>query len=164
MVRIGKRRFVLGFLIVAAVGFTVAMTMFSSWSDVRSLDAAGAESSIAEVLSGPAGGPAYLSLAADGTVHVDRSLESEQAVKISSLNLMTWQPAEGRLARIDFPFWFVRAKLTDQVNLGTLTSIMARDWENLDLRVTEDDLVARGPGLVLDHTREDGARLILWME
>ena len=48
------------------------------------------------------------------------------------------------------------------VNLGTLISVLSSDWDNLDLRVSVDDLERRGPGLVLDHQGADGARIVLW--
>jgi len=68
------------------------------------------------------------------------------------------------MVRVGFPYWFVRMKMTDSLNLGTLTSVLARDWEHLDLSVSERDLERRGPGLVLDQQTERGARIVLWTE
>ena len=48
--------------------------------------------------------------------------------------------------------------------LGTLSTALARDWQHLDLDVTEEDLERRGPGLVLDEEGAGGRRLMLWTD
>ena len=106
----------------------------------------------------------YLTIAADGTVEVDRTLEQSPVKQLAALHLLAYEPNAGRLVRVRFPFWFVKVKTTHQLNLGTLVSALSSDWDNLNLNVTEDDLAERGPGLVLDHTRADGGRIILWSE
>jgi hypothetical protein len=60
--------------------------------------------------------------------------------------------------------WFVRVKMSGGLDLGTLTSLLAGDWQHLDVSVSLRDLERRGPGLVLDHARADGARIVLWTE
>jgi hypothetical protein len=77
---------------------------------------------------------------------------------------VAWDPGHERLLRIDFPFWFVRLKMSRALNLGTFTSVLAQDWQTLDLKVAEDDLQRRGPGLILDIASADGALLLLWTE
>ena len=52
----------------------------------------------------------------------------------------------------------------DSLNLGTITSALTRDWENLDLKVSVEELERLGQGLVLDHRLENGARILLWNE
>jgi hypothetical protein len=91
-------------------------------------------------------------------------MEGPRPVEIRALGLLAWDPEAGRTVRIRFPFWFVRAKMTESLNLGTLASALARDWRSLDLRVSEDDLERLGPGLVLDERNDSGARILLWTE
>ncbi|MEE8586279.1 MAG: hypothetical protein V3T83_15650 [Acidobacteriota bacterium] len=62
------------------------------------------------------------------------------------------------------PFWFVRLKMTESLNLGTITSALAGDWGNLDLKVSVEELERRGAGVVLNHRLEDGTRILLWTE
>ena len=91
-------------------------------------------------------------------------MERPKPVALCTLHLLAWEPKGSRLLRMSFPFWFVRIKMSETFNLGTLTSALASDWEHLDLKVTEHDLQKRGPGIVLDHQRPDGARILLWTE
>jgi hypothetical protein len=97
-------------------------------------------------------------------VQVHRELESPSPVPLRTLHLVAWDPGHERLLRIDFPFWFVRLKMSRVLNLGTFTSALAHDWQSLDLKVAEEDLERRGPGLILDITSPDGALLLLWTE
>ncbi len=149
---------------VAVLGLGVSALFFAHWSEVRTVGPEVASSALADAIEEAGGGPAYLVISDTGTVSVRRELEGSEPAPLSKLNLLTWQPKEGRLLRVGFPFWFVRAKMTDSLNLGTLTSVLVGDWKNLDLRVSEDDLALRGPGLILDHTSADGTRVLLWTE
>jgi hypothetical protein len=158
------RRFLPGFLVIAALAVAVGMLVFSSWSEMESATAEEAEQVFAEVLRASSGGPAYVEIGEDGAVRVRRELEREEPVELEAFCLAAWDPKNGKLLRVRFPYWFVRIKSTRTINLGTLISFLARDWEHLDLRVAEEDLEKRGPGLVLDHERADGARILLWAE
>ena len=147
--------------ILGGGGFAV---LFSTWSELEEASPAQAADAFAEALGRAGGGAAYLEISAAGEVSVRRELEGETPAELAKLHLLAWQPARQRLVRIAFPYWFVRVKLTRSLNLGTLTTALARDWDNLDLRVTEEDLARRGHGLVLDHERLDGSRILLWNE
>ena len=144
-----KRRrlwpWLLGFGVLAVLGAATSLIMFSSWSEVRQADALEAQGAFEQALAGPAIGPAYLTLDEQGAVHVDRSLEGE-AQELSALVLLTWDLDDERLLQMTIPFWFVRVKSSDQINLGTVTTFLAKDWAHLKLSVTEDDLEQRGPG------------------
>ena len=154
---------VIGFAILAALGAGVSFAMFANWSTLSDKTPGEAEEIFAARLEGPARGPAYLVVDDAGDVQVDRSLEAE-AQDLDVLVVLAWDPEEGRLLETRLPWWFVKMKSTRHFNLGTAVTFVAKDWDHLDLSVTEDDLEARGPGLVLDVTREDGARLLLWSE
>lgn len=163
-----KRRWI-GPVIVTVVLFAATMLafwswQFSRWSDLRVVPAQEASMAFDEAIREAGGGPPYIEFAVDGSVGVRRDLESDRPVGLESLNLLAWEPEGGRLLRVRFPYWFVRAKMTDSLNIGTLTTALARDWEHLDLKVSEEDLERRGPGLVLDRTLAGGERLLLWTE
>ena len=164
----GKRRWVvplaLGIGIFAVIMLGLSWFTLSRWSDLRTVTAEEAERAFAETLAESGGGTPYLEISEAGTVHVHRELESEASVSLRALHLLAWEPGGGRLLRIAFPFWFVRLKMSDALNFGTMASVLAHDWKHLDLRVSEDDLERRGPGLVLDHALPDGARILLWTE
>ena len=156
-------------VVVAFLGFVVVMIgasafFMSRWSSLQSTDTSGANLAFAEARDLAGGGTPYLTISSSQKVEVHRELEGSTPVPLHTLHVIAWDSGLGRLLRVDFPFWFVRLKMTSTLNLGTYTSALARDWENLELKVAEDDLERRGPGLILDIRTPDGDRLLLWTE
>lgn len=171
--RRGRRwlpRILIGVAIFALVMMGISTLMLSQWTDFRTataFDADRAFSSAVELAvagDGAATAQPYLEITEDGTVHVHRELEGPEPVTLLGLHVLAWEPDHGRLLSVRFPWWFVRLKMSSAFNLGTITSAMAHDWGNLDLRVTDEDMERLGPGVVLDHRTADGARILLWTE
>lgn len=162
-----KRRRWLGRLIIivavlAALGLALSAALFSAWSESEPADEAAATAAFAAALAGCEDPRPYLWVEAGGAVRVDRGLEEPVPSALGFLHLLLWDAGSEQLLRIDLPWWFVRMKFTRSMNLGTLTTALAGDWEHLDLRVSDRDLEHRGPGLVLDHRPSGGRRLMLW--
>ncbi len=153
-----------GFAAFAFVMMGLSAILLQRWSDLRTVSPEEADGAFSTATAAAGGGPPYLEISPAGTVHVRRDLERPEETDLRALNLLAWEPARGQLLEISFPFWFVRLKMTDRFNLGTLTSALARDWRNLDLKVSVEELRRRGPGLVVDHRLESGARILLWTE
>jgi hypothetical protein len=152
------------FAILAVTGIQIALTMFSRWSEVRNLSSEDAAREFSIALNRAGGGTPYVEIAPGGGVIVHRDQENDELTPLATLHLLAWEPDSGKLVRIDFPFWFIRVKMNDTINLGTITSALAGDWENLDLEVSVDELERRGPAVVIDHTLPEGSRILLWTE
>ena len=77
----------------------------------------------------------------------------------TQLDVLAYRAREQRLVRVDIPFWFFKLK-------GVAVQIALRgtglDMERLE--VTPADLEQHGPGVVLDETRANGDRLLVWTE
>ncbi len=163
--RRGRRwlpRLLIGIAIFALVMMSLSTVMLSQWTELRTATAFDAERAFEAAVAGTA--QPYLEIEEDGTVHVHRELEGPEPVTLLALHVLAWEPEQDRLLSVRFPWWFVRMKMSSVLNLGTLTSVMARDWGNLDLRVTDEDMERLGPGVVLDHRTADGTRILLWTE
>ena len=132
------------------------------WTDVTDALPTEAERIFAAAIVEAGGGPPYIEIADDGTVHVHRDQESNELGDFDTLTLLAWTPAEEKILRLDYPRWFVRLKTASSVNLGTMIAAMRKDWGHLDLSVSFNDLRRRGPALLLDHQIENGARIVLW--
>ena len=149
---------------LAVVGLGVSALMFSHWSDLEDATAPEVSEAFAAAIT-HAGGPAtYLQIDSEGRVQVNRELEGDHPTKLRTLHLLAWDPQQGKILQVAFPYWFVRVKMNDRINLGTITSALSHDWDNLDLKVSMKELELRGPGVVLDHTRANGMRVLLWNE
>jgi hypothetical protein len=158
-----------GFLGLAALGIAVATGMFASWSDLRDASSADATTTFAASLakaaaSSPNAATPYLHIDPAGHVLVRRELEGDSPMELQTLHLLAWDPRQDKLLQVAFPFWFVRVKMNDTINLGTMATALSGDWDNLELKVSVAELCRRGAGVVLDHTRQDGLRLLLWSE
>jgi hypothetical protein len=149
---------------ISAAVLGLSVLVLSSWTKLRSATAPEASSAFDTALAEMVSRSPYLEISQEGTVQVHRELEQPEPADLDVLHVLTWEPATTRLLQLDFPFWFVRLKMSRTLNLGTLASVLVHDWGSFDLSVTEDDLARRGPGLVLDTTRADGSRMLLWTD
>jgi hypothetical protein len=157
-------RFALGLAVFAAIMLSLSWFFMARWSEVGGASQNQAAAAFAEAWARAGAGTPYVEISAAGSVRVNREQELGQPVELETLHLLAWEPGDMRMARIAFPFWFVRMKLSSTINLGTMIASFAGDWENIDLGITEDDLERRGPALILDHTLAGGARVMLWTE
>ena len=160
---------VAGFVGVAFLGLGVAAILFLSWTELADSNTQEASQAFATALAtagadGPRAATAYLQIDADGQVHVLRELEDDSPHELRTLHLLAWDPQQDKLLQVAFPYWFVRVKMNDTINLGTMTTALSGDWDNLELKVSIGELRRRGAGVVLDHRRRDGVRLLLWNE
>jgi hypothetical protein len=100
-----------------------------------------------------------LSLDASGRVVRRRDPPSASPGRITRLGVVAYQAGARRLVTADVPFWFFKLK-------GPAAQIAVRGT-GLDLEylgITAADLERHGPALIIDHTRQDGDRLLVWTE
>jgi hypothetical protein len=76
-----------------------------------------------------------------------------------SINVMAFDPREGRIVRLSIPFWLVRMKMR-----GATIDLNGRHMDLEDLRVTAEDLERFGPTLIVDHKNADGERVLVWSQ
>lgn len=150
--------------ILATIGVGTSATLFLRWGQVESATPDEATVLFDGEFAVMEDDRAYLTISESGTVDVQRELEKEIPNKLVALNVLAYEPAESNFWRVRVPFWFVKLKSTEYSNLGTLVALLLKDWEHLALDVTQDDLLHRGPGLVLDHTNSNGERIVVWSE
>lgn len=78
---------------------------------------------------------------------------------VTRLGVLAYQVGDERLVTADVPMWFFRMK-------GPPTQFLVRgtglDLERL--QITAADLERFDPSVVIDHTRSNGDRLLVWTE
>jgi hypothetical protein len=77
----------------------------------------------------------------------------------SQLHALAYHASNRRLVRADVPFWFLKAK-----GPAVQYSLRGTGLDLQRLGVTPGDLQRYGPSFVLDETRTNGERLLVWTE
>jgi hypothetical protein len=106
-------------------------------------------------------GSAVPMLEVDAAGHVARnaSPRPDETRHLQRIRVLVYQSQQQRLVRSDVPFWFVTIK-------GPALQYALRDTGvDLDrLGVTVADIQRHGPGPILDETRANGDRILIWVE
>ena len=76
-----------------------------------------------------------------------------------TLNMMAFDPDEGRIVRMELPFWILRLK-----SGGTRFDIGRSNVDLARMRITVEDLERYGPILILDQKDTDGSRVLVWSQ
>jgi flagellar basal body-associated protein FliL len=76
-----------------------------------------------------------------------------------SINVMAFDPGDGRVVRVSIPFWLVRMKMR-----GTTIDLNGKHMDLEDLRLTAEDLERFGPTLIVDHRNTSGERVLVWSQ
>jgi hypothetical protein len=76
-----------------------------------------------------------------------------------SLNVLVFDPDDGRIVRVTIPFWLLRLKMG-----GTTIDFNGGRMKLEDLKLTVEDLERYGPALVVDHKSTAGERVLVWSQ
>jgi hypothetical protein len=76
-----------------------------------------------------------------------------------SINVMAFDPNDGRIVRLTIPFWLVRMKMR-----GATIDLNGKHMDLEDLRLTAEDLERFGPTLIVDHKSGSGERVLVWSQ
>ncbi len=90
--------------------------------------------------------------------HTDRTPPPNPASP-DALNVLAFDPDDGRIVRISIPFWLLRLKLH-----GTTINFNGNKMDLEDLKLTVEDLERFGPTLIVDHKNVEGARVLVWSQ
>ena len=75
------------------------------------------------------------------------------------LYVLAFDPDDGRVVRVTVPFWLLRLKTG-----GARIDFNGRRMDLDDLKLSVEDLERYGPTLIVDHTSEDGERVLVWSQ
>ena len=76
-----------------------------------------------------------------------------------SVHVLAYDPDEGRLVRLNIPFWLIRLK-TGNASID----FNGRKMDLDDLRLSVDDLERYGSTLIAEHKTPDGSHVIVWSQ
>jgi hypothetical protein len=145
--------------VAALVG--IAVFVFLAWHSVTMEQAQpdAAMRRFAEIRTGFAGTEPMLRVDAAGLVARRESPPESETVRPTRLRVLAYRAPEHRLVRVDAPFWFLKVK-----GPAVQYSLRGTGLDLERLGVTPADLERYGACLVLDETRANGDRLLVWTE
>ncbi|RPJ70693.1 MAG: hypothetical protein EHM24_14750 [Acidobacteria bacterium] len=111
-----------------------------------------------------AGQKPFIELPADGDeagAVVHRELAKHAPGTVSTIHLRVLVPSDGKLVKLDLPFWMLRLMGSKPVQFR---SSEHSGFRGITLKVTAEEVERRGPGLIIDHGMKDGERLLIWTE
>jgi len=83
----------------------------------------------------------------------------ENPRSLEALNVLAFEPNDGRIVKISIPFWLLRMKMR-----GTTIDFNGRKMDLDDLKLTVEDLERFGPTLIVDHKQATGERVLVWSQ
>jgi hypothetical protein len=148
---------VLGIVAMAGVG----LYLFSQHIDTRMASPANAAHDFEQVKARFGGQKPLIELDEHGRFlrsHVDRT-PPVNAKPPDSINVLAFDPDDGRIVRVSIPFWVVRMKMR-----GATIDLNGNHMNLEDLKLTAEDLERFGPTLIVDHKSTTGERVLVWSQ
>jgi hypothetical protein len=148
---------ILGLVAMAGIGFYFA----SQHINTQAASPASAAKAFEEVRARFSGQRPLIEL--DDRGHFVRANTSRPpAAKVKEpeqLNVLAYDPDEGRIVRLSIPFWLLRLKTG-----GTSIDFNGREMDLEDLKLSVEDLERFGPTLIAEHKTPDGNHVIVWSQ
>ena len=151
---------VIGVLCIVAIA-GVGLYYFSQHVETRSASPANAARDFEQVKARFAGQKPLVELDEHGRYlrsNTDRTAPPN-AKPPESINVMAFDPDDGRIVRLSIPFWVVRMKMH-----GATIDLNGKHMDLEDLRLTAEDLERFGPTLIVDHKNTSGERVLVWSQ
>ncbi|HSC28004.1 MAG TPA: hypothetical protein VLD67_12060 [Vicinamibacterales bacterium] len=153
------RRVLIALLAGALGGFSIFGVLVYRASSVEHLEPAEALERFAAIRRDGSPREPLLTFDEDGRVVRRRTLPADAPAPLSRLRALAYQATDRRLVSVDMPFWFFELKAPAA---GYVLGGTGLDLDRLG--ITAADLKQHGPGIVVDHTRQNGDRLLVWTE
>ncbi|MCA1559714.1 MAG: hypothetical protein LC804_05395 [Acidobacteria bacterium] len=148
---------ILGVIAIAGV----SLYFFSQHIDTRESSPALAARDFEQVSARFTGQKPLIELDEDGgfkRANTDRTAGPSGA-RPENLNVLAFDPDDGRIVRVTIPFWLLRLKMG-----GTTIDFNGGRMDLEDLKVTVEDLERYGPTLIVDHKSPTGERVLVWSQ
>lgn len=147
----------LGIIAMAGVGIYV----FSQHIETRTITPAGASRDFEQVSGRFTGRKPLIELDEHGR-YLRSNTDRQAAPNVKApeaLHVMAFDPDDGRIVRVDIPFWLLRLKLR-----GSSIDFNGKRMELEDFKLSVEDLERYGPALVVDHRASSGQRVLVWSQ
>ena len=143
---------------VGIVGVATAVWFFTSAFQSVSADEGRATRSFADVRARFNGSVPLLEMTDRGPVVTRKTPDAIPGRDLKNVHLIAWDPGDEQLATVTLPFWVLRLK-DGPINISAESAVP-------DVRhsMTVEELERYGPAIIIDHTEQDGSRVLIWTE
>ncbi len=117
-----------------------------------------ADTSLDEVRKRYAGRPPLIEVR-DGNVRRNDPPADAAPTGLSTLHVLAWDAGEGKMARIELPFWIIRLRGMP-IDIGGANIRFGEAGFTLKAA----DIERYGPGIVVDVEMSSGERALIWVE
>jgi hypothetical protein len=100
---------------------------------------------------------------ADGKPDLGLAKPNPSQVPLTSLHVSAYDPSANKLVEMTIPFWLLRM-MPEGGKVHVDGQEVLNHLSTPSGKLTAKDIEALGPGLLLDDTRPDGTRVIIWSE
>lgn len=154
------------FVVIVGVGACVGFGYYMyRQMDITTVSTANPEEDFAKARERFAGQTAYIEVPRDALDEpiVHHELEKAERTTLTGLHLMVYNPRDKHLVRMTIPAWVLRLSGSRPVKFGGNAGGSGFDT-GVRMNITNEDLEKFGKGLVLDVTKHNGDRVLIWTE
>ncbi len=156
------RGLLLLFGLLTAVGIVLLLITLTAWTRWERVTPEQARAAIDATLAEIGGGPAYAEIVGDEQIILHHEQEPAAPEPLGRIRVLVWTAEKGKLVRLSLPSWFVKLKASATFGLDAFIDEISEHVSGR-VQISLHDLQARGPGLYLDYTFDEG-RILVWGE
>lgn len=148
----------LGMIVVG--GIAVAVSMFRNNMSVNETSEADAIQQF-EAVRGRYPGQQPLIELVDGHPQyvAERATHAPSSTSLSTVHILAYDRDEGKVVNFSLPFWLLRMK-SGPIRI----SAYQQGWDDRGVSFRVEDIEKHGPGIIVDATRPNEGRVLVWAE
>ena len=148
------------FGMIAVGGIIVAVSVFRNNMTVNETSEADAMQQFEAVRSRYPGQQPLIQLVDGRPQYVaERATQSPSATSLSSVHILAYDSDEGKVVTFSLPFWLLRMK-SGPIRI----SAYQQGWDDRGVSFRVEDIEKHGPGIIIDATRPNEGRVLVWAE
>ena len=149
------------FVMIAVGGIVVAVSLFrQNFSVSDNISADNAEAQFAAIHAKFPGQQPLLQMKDDRPEYVaERASQSGSGTPLTTMHILAFDRDEGKVVNFSVPFWLLRMK-----SGPFRISAYQQGWNDRGFSLRVEDIEKHGPGIILDATRPDEGRVLVWAE
>ena len=148
------------FAMIAVGGIMVAVSLFRNNMSISETTEADAMQQF-EAVRGRYPGQQPLIQVVDGKPQyvAERASQSPATTSLSTVHILAYDSDEGKVVNFSLPFWLLRMK-SGPIRI----SAYQQGWDDRGVSFRVEDIEKHGPGIIVDATRPNEGRVLVWAE